>query len=96
MKAALDAAKARSTKVGSFRGKLPTPADREAATAALRAAARARGADLAPIVAEIRAEGVTSANGIAKGLTARGIPTARGATTWSAVQVQRLLANIES
>jgi Recombinase len=37
----------------------------------------------------LRAEGITSATGIAKALNERGIPTARGGR-WQAVQVQRL------
>ena len=38
-------------------------------------------ADLAPIVAAIRASGITSARGIANALTDRGIGTARGSET---------------
>ncbi len=45
--------------------------------------------DLAPVIEAIRAEGITSATGIAKALNERSIPTARGGK-WQAVQVQRL------
>ena len=45
-----------------------TPADKAAA----------RTADLLPVINTIRAEGVTSATGIAKALNERGIPTTRG------------------
>ena len=94
-KAALAATKARGTVLGGFRGYVPTAADVRAATDARKARAAARAADLAPIVASIRAEGVTSATGLAKALTERGIPTARGGSSWSAVQVQRLLATVD-
>ena len=51
---------------------------------------RQRAADLAPILAELRAQGITTQNGIAAALNARGVPTARGGA-WSHVQVGRLL-----
>ena len=55
-----------------------------------RATAASRTADLIPVIEAIRAEGVTSATGIAKALNDRGIPTTRGGK-WQAVQVQRML-----
>lgn len=90
-KAALAAAKARGVKLGGDRGFELTDEARAMGVAARRAKAADRAADLAPIVADIRAAGVTSLNGIAQALNARGIPTARG-STWQAVQVQRILA----
>ena len=54
-----------------------------------RAKAAALARDLAPVIEAIRAEGITSATGIAKALNERGIPTVRGGK-WQAVQVQRL------
>jgi hypothetical protein len=48
------------------------------------------GLDLLPVINAIRAEGITSATGIARALNQRGIPTTRGAR-WHAVQVQRVL-----
>jgi Recombinase len=60
-----------------------TPADKAAA----------RTADLLPVIDTIRAEGVTSATGIAKALNERGIPTTRGGQ-WQAVQVQRILRSM--
>lgn len=93
-KAALQAAKARGTVLGGFRGYVPTAADVQAATDARKARAVARGADLAPVIATLRTEGITSATGLARALTERGIPTARGGSTWSTVQVQRVLATI--
>ncbi|BAQ49206.1 MULTISPECIES: recombinase family protein [Methylobacterium] len=50
-----------------------------------------RALELAPIIEEIRADGSETLQAIARALNARRIPTARG-REWSAVQVQRLLA----
>ncbi|WP_393958774.1 recombinase family protein [Methylorubrum sp. POS3] len=54
--------------------------------------AEARSRDLAETIAEIRAAGSTSLREIAWALNARQIPTARGRMSWSATQVQRVLA----
>jgi DNA invertase Pin-like site-specific DNA recombinase len=94
-KAALAQAKARGTVLGGFKGYVLTEADHASGIAVRQQKARNRARDLAPVLAEIQAAGITSANGIARELTARDIPTARGATTWTAVQVQRLLADLE-
>jgi DNA invertase Pin-like site-specific DNA recombinase len=89
-KAALAAAKARGVKLGGRPESLKnTELGRQRGTEARRAKAAARAQDLAPVIEDIRAEGITSATGIAKALNDRGIPTARG-TKWQAVQVQRL------
>ncbi|GJD58253.1 recombinase family protein [Methylobacterium dankookense] len=93
-KAALAAAKARGTKLGGFRGYVPTAADNAASKAALKAKGDAQAARLAPVIAGLRAEGITSATGLAKALTARGIPTARGGEVWTTIQVQRILARV--
>ncbi len=93
-KAALQAAKARGTVLGGFRGHIPTAAEVAAANAAVRAKADARSADLQPVIASLQAEGITSATSIARALTERGIPTARGAAVWSAVQVQRAMSRV--
>jgi hypothetical protein len=45
--------------------------------------------DLAQIITEIREANVLSLSAIASELTARGIPTARGASNWTAMQVKR-------
>jgi DNA invertase Pin-like site-specific DNA recombinase len=92
-KAALAAAKARGKKLGGYRGAKLTAKDRAAGRALLAARARARANDIAPTIAEIRAEGVTSLQGIARALNERGIPAAR-AGIWSATQVGRVLALI--
>ena len=90
-KAALAAAKARGVKLGGRPESLKnTELGRQRATEARRAKAAARAEDLAPVIEAIRAQGITSATGIAKALNERRIPTARGGK-WQAVQVQRLL-----
>ncbi|WP_409999127.1 recombinase family protein [Bradyrhizobium sp. SZCCHNPS1003] len=65
-------------------------ADREAQ--AVRAAERTR--DLAPIVQEIRAAGVTSLSGIARALNERRIATPRGSDLWAPARVARMLSRI--
>jgi hypothetical protein len=59
-----------------------------------RAQADALTADLAAIVAELQAAGVTSLRAIAAALNERGIPTATGVGEWRAVQVWRVLARM--
>lgn len=92
-KAALAAAKARGVKLGGNRGVELTEAIRAAGRAVRTAKAQARAADLAPIIAELQAQGITSLGAIAKALNDRGIPTARGGE-WSAVQVSRALVKL--
>jgi len=89
-KAALAAAKARGVKLGGRPESLKnTELGRQRGAEARRARAMGRAKDLAPVIDAIRAEGITSATGIAKALNERGIPTSRGGK-WQAVQVQRL------
>jgi DNA invertase Pin-like site-specific DNA recombinase len=92
-KEALAAAKARGVKLGGDRGNLPATAAKGqlASLAARRKAARQRAEDLEPILAELRAQGVTSLTKIADSLNARGVPAARGGK-WTPVQVGRLAA----
>lgn len=90
-KAALAAAKARGTKLGGFRGYRFTPEHHEAAARARRRLPNARAAELAPVISELRSDGVTSLGGLARALTERGIPTARGGERWAPAQVARLL-----
>lgn len=92
-KAALAAAKARGTVLGGYKGAAITDAAREAGRDAQTARAAARARDLAPVIVELQAAGVTSLNGMAKALNARGIPTARGGQ-WQAVQVSHVLARM--
>jgi DNA invertase Pin-like site-specific DNA recombinase len=98
-KAALQAAKARGKRLGGLRYrkdgsivKLDPMAIAEG-RAARTAKAIARAADIAPIVADIRASGASSLREIAAELNSRGIPTARGGQ-WQAVQVQRVEARV--
>ncbi|MCJ2136382.1 recombinase family protein [Methylobacterium sp. J-026] len=94
-KSALAAAKARGTVLGGNRGAIIT-ADARARSVASRAqAAERRAGDILPIVAEIQAGGAVSLREIATALNARHIPTSRGGT-WSAVQVQRVLARLDA
>jgi DNA invertase Pin-like site-specific DNA recombinase len=88
-KAALAAAKARGVKLGN-----PSNLRNQALGAARASDARtrrslARAADLAPILAEVRAAGAASLRQVAVALNARGIPAARGGA-WTAMQVRRI------
>jgi DNA invertase Pin-like site-specific DNA recombinase len=90
-KDALAAAKRRGQKLGGDRGVVPTKKARALATDALQARADSRAADIAPIIADLRAAGAESLRDIAAGLNEAGIPTARGRGQWSAVQVKRVM-----
>lgn len=82
-KVALAAAKARGTKIGQAVG-----AHAHKATAAWSEQAAERKARIAPVIAQIRASGVTTYQGVADALNARGYTTPRGGE-WSPKQVQR-------
>jgi DNA invertase Pin-like site-specific DNA recombinase len=95
-KAALAAAKRRGVQLGNpdnftDRGRAK---GRSAARVALREGARQRAADRLAHIEDLRATGCATASDIARGLTERGVPTARGCATWQAGQVQRLLARL--
>jgi DNA invertase Pin-like site-specific DNA recombinase len=91
-KDALAAAKARGKKLGGNRGNLPVIGDkgRAISLATRQAKAQRRAADLAPIIAELKASGAVSLQRIAAELNARGIRAARGGA-WSREQVRRVL-----
>ncbi len=89
-KAALAAAKARGTVLGGYRGVSPDNAARDAAAAAKRHRRDARLADLAPVIAELRAGGFWSPRMIATELNARGITAPKGGA-WAPGQVWRAL-----
>lgn len=89
-KAALKAAKARGVKLGGDRGYRISKRDREAGTATKTAAAQQRAQDLKPIIDELASQGA-SLNAMARELTARRIPTARGSLQWSPAQVKRVM-----
>jgi DNA invertase Pin-like site-specific DNA recombinase len=96
-KAALRAAKARGVRLGNPRNLSHRARRKGAGSSSVvrteRAAQRAQ--DLAPTLAEIQAEGVTSLRQLAAGLNARGIPAPRRGE-WSAVQVGRVLARLNT
>lgn len=92
-KEALAAAKERGVKLGGDRGTLTQDArdrGRNAGIAKRQSKAGRRAADLAPIIADIRAAGASSLREIAAELNGKGISTARGGK-WSANQVSRVL-----
>ena len=91
-KAALAAAKRRGKRLGGDRGVKPSAKTRAKGAEVTKRRAAQRAADLAPTIAELRAEGATSLRDIADGLNARRIPTARGGGEWTAVQVKRVLS----
>jgi DNA invertase Pin-like site-specific DNA recombinase len=93
-KAALHAAKARGQRLGGNRGVSLTSKARAKGREAQAMCAQRRANDLAPLIEELQAEGTHTPMEIARALTARGIPTARGGTTWSAVQVMRIQARL--
>jgi DNA invertase Pin-like site-specific DNA recombinase len=90
-KEALQAAKRRGVKLGGDRGVIPSRTTRKLAVDAIQARAAAKAADLAPIIGELRAAGVSSRSALAVNLNERGIPTPRGKGQWTATQVSRLL-----
>ena len=92
---ALAAAKARGVKLGGDRGARLTAEQRAQGREAIAARSNARATDLGPTIAALQAEGVTTLAGLAAALTERGIPTARGSSTWSPMQVSRVLARME-
>ncbi len=87
-KAALAAAKARGTKLGSPIASKTSEIAREARSRK----ARAKAQNIAAIVRDIEYSGVGSLAGIARALEARGIKTPRGSTSWQAAQVARIKA----
>jgi DNA invertase Pin-like site-specific DNA recombinase len=92
-KAALAAAKARGVKLGGNRGVELTEDVRKVGRATRTAKANARAADLAPMIAELKAERITSLGAIAKALNDREVPTAKGGV-WSATQVMRVISKL--
>ncbi len=104
-KEALAAAKARGVRLGGIRprhveqwgdkGNLPAVSHlgRNSSRAMRVQKAAARAADLAPIIAEIRASGRKSLRQIAAALNERGVQTPRG-RVWQATQVKRVLKRV--
>jgi hypothetical protein len=70
------------------------PAVQRAGCEARIARANRRAADLAPIIDELRAAGITSSKAIAKALDKLGVPTLSGRGHWHPMQVSRLLRRL--
>jgi hypothetical protein len=51
-------------------------------------------AGVAPVIAELRAAGITSKKGLAKALNRRAVRTPRGIGEWRPIQVTRVLARL--
>jgi DNA invertase Pin-like site-specific DNA recombinase len=87
----------RALEIGGPRARLPgaTPEARETARRAVAANADARARVLAPVIAEIKASGITEPGAIAAALTVRGIPTARGHRVWNPSPVRKLLDRLD-
>ena len=90
-KDALAAAKRRGVKLGGNRGVKITSAARRISAATRLQRSRARAEDLLPTLNELKDAGITSLSGIARELTERQIPTARGLKQWTPMQVARVL-----
>jgi DNA invertase Pin-like site-specific DNA recombinase len=86
-KEAMAAAKARGVKFGNPN----LAAVRAAGSAANREAAERFAANVLPIIREIQASGVGSLCGVARALSERGFPTARGGA-WTARSVANVIA----
>jgi DNA invertase Pin-like site-specific DNA recombinase len=91
-KAALQAAKARGTKLGGLRWDVTRVAarGRKASIQARQGQAARFRADILPVIEDKRRKGAATLQQIADALNADETPTARGCL-WSAVQVQRIL-----
>lgn len=97
-KEALAVAKARGVKLGNPNGAASLRRAGKggvALRAAVSANATAFAADLAPVLADIRAAGHTSLPAVAAELTARGIRTRRGGQ-WGVGNVKRVLLQLDA
>ena len=86
---ALQALKATGKELGGYRGVPPRDYAAKAGLATVRANAAQRAADLAPVIAEIEAAGMTSDRAVADELNRRGIVTPRGGQ-WHGATVKAL------
>ena len=100
--AALAAAKARGTKLGGWRqdangnalSKAPTAEHVALSVKARQEKAEQRARAVCPIISELQAAGITSLRAIAGALADRGVPAARGGTTWTASGVARVMTAV--
>lgn len=93
-KAALAAAKARGQKLGGLRPNSPVLSIEHRTRSAAVRQQKAQGGDIAPVIAGLREQGVTTLRGMARELTQRGIRTARGKREWTPIQVFRVLERL--
>jgi DNA invertase Pin-like site-specific DNA recombinase len=97
-KDALQAAKARGTKLGNPNGAaalIRAGKGNAAGVAAIQDKAKIHAERLRPLVQQLRAKGCTSLGSIAKALNGEGVLTPRGAK-WHASSVRNLLARLEA
>lgn len=97
-KAALHAARERGTKLGNPNGAAALQRAGKgngAAVGALKDAADRHAADLAPVIAHLRSEGLTSLPALAKALNERQMRTPRGGQ-WHPSSVRNLLARLDA
>jgi DNA invertase Pin-like site-specific DNA recombinase len=91
-KAALAAAKVRGVRLGNPNLRAGSPEQARAANAAKAERARARAADVLPLLEQARRAGAETLHQLAVALEARGVPTPSGhGTRWHPVQVARVL-----
>lgn len=95
-KAALAAAKARGQQLGGYRGGCFSKRARKLSRETLSTLADRRAHDLAPLLEKLRSEGISTPTEIARALTSRCIPTARGGAIWSAPSVRLIQARLAS
>lgn len=93
-KAALAAAKARGQRLGGFRGTVMSDDTRTAGRNVQVLLAEKRAIDLSTVFDELVQDGHKTPTEIARALTARGIPTIRERSAWSAHQVVRIQARL--
>lgn len=91
-KAALAAAKARGVRLGNPNLRAGSPDQARAANTVKAARARARAADVLPVIEQARRAGAATLQQLADALAARGVPTPSGrGTHWRPVQVGRMM-----
>jgi len=96
-RSALAAARARGVRLGGDRGYRPAEAPNAVAAAQSRTEAADRTAHRLMLEIEhLRAAGVTTLKGLARGLTERGMPTPRAGAAWTHTTVARLMARAAS